>query len=208
MYVTQWPETISTTICKKLEWKKKKSTLAFRWKQIVPLGKCFSNHQLGSKTCTLVSDQSRNVCSFLQHKRSKSRTAVKFLPQIPSFLSVIIASQLTNYRSVVFVFAFSDTTGEVQPVCAGLVASLLLVLLAKYIFPFLVQQTHFGSQGRTVLFLFFFLNVLPRKFHKKEDIIFATLRTCNLVQQAESSILHKKNTVFPFMKSLEKSLPL
>ncbi len=73
--------------------------------------------------------------------RSKSRTAVKFLPQIPSFLSVIIASELTNYRSVVFVFASSDTTGEVRPVCAGLGASLFVVLLAKYILPFLVHPT-------------------------------------------------------------------
>lgn len=143
---------------------------------------------------------------FLQHKRSKSRTAVKFLPQIPSFLSVIIASQLTNYRSVVFVFASSDTTGEVRPVCAGLDASLLLVLLAKYILPWYNKHT-LGVKEEQSYFLFFFLNVLPRKFHKKEDIIFAPLRTRNPVQQAESSILHKKNRVFPFMKSLEKSLP-
>lgn len=64
--------------------------------------------------------------------RSEGSTAVKFLPQIPSFLSVIIAFELTNYRSVVFVSASSDTTGEARPVCAGLDASLSLVLLAKY----------------------------------------------------------------------------
>lgn len=34
----------------------------------------------------------------------------------------------------------SDTTGEVRPVCTGLDSTLLLVLLAKYILPFLVQQ--------------------------------------------------------------------
>lgn len=55
---------------------------------------------------------------------SKGSTAVKFLPQIPSFLSVITAFELTNYRSVLFVFASSDTTGEVRPVCAGPDASL------------------------------------------------------------------------------------
>ena len=122
---------------------------------------------------------------------------MKFLPQIPSFLPVIIASQLTNYRSVVFVFASSDTTGEVGLVCAGLDASLLLVLLAKYIIPILVQQKTPGERRKGEK------KVLSRKLHKTEDISFASVSICNLVQQAEYSILHRKNRMFPFMKSCE-----
>lgn len=67
---------------------------------------------------------------------------MKFPLQIPFFLLVIIASLLTNYRSVVFVFASSDKTGEERPVRAGLVASLSLVQVAKYILPFPVQREH------------------------------------------------------------------
>lgn len=78
---------------------------------------------------------------------------MKFLLQIPSFLSVIIAFQLTNYRSVVFAFTSLDSTGEVRPVYAGLDASLFLVLLAKYIIPFLVEQKHLEVKEEQFYFL-------------------------------------------------------
>lgn len=42
-----------------------------------------------------------------------------------------------------FVFASSDKTGEEKAcVCVGLDASLSLVLLAKYILSYLIQQEH------------------------------------------------------------------
>lgn len=69
----------------------------------------------------------------------QSHSEIPFLN--PPFLSVIITSLLTNYRSAVFVFASSDKTGE-EKACVCGDASLSLVLLAKYILPFLIQQEH------------------------------------------------------------------
>lgn len=53
-----------------------------------------------------------------------------------------------------FVFASSDTTGEEKLVYTGLDASLLLILLAKYILPFLAQEKHLVSEGETNIYLF------------------------------------------------------
>lgn len=61
--------------------------------------------------------------------------------------------------------------------------------------PFWYNKKHLGSEGGKKK------KVLSRKLHKTEDISFASLTICNLVQQAEYSILHKKNRMFPFMKS-------
>lgn len=104
-------------------------------------------------------------CSWMAHLiRSKSRTAVKFL--LSSFLSVIIASQLTNYRSVVVVFSSSHTTGEAC-VCLAGCHSLTGSASQVHITPPGTTK-HTGSEAGTV----HFLNVLPRKFHKKEDTFY------------------------------------
>lgn len=109
-------------------------------------------------------------CSWMAHViRSKSRTAVKFL--LSSFLSVIIASQLTNYRSVVVVFSSSHSTGEAC-VCLAGCHSLTGSASQVHITPPGTTK-HTGSEAGTV----HFLNVMPRKFHKKEDTFFASLRT-------------------------------
>ncbi len=72
---------------------------------------------------------------------------------------------------------------------------------AKCILSFLVQQKHLGSEGGTGG-PSFKINVLPRKFHKEEDISFASPRTRNLVQEAENSILHKKHKNVPLYEIL------
>lgn len=130
--------------------------------------------------------------------RSKSRTAVKFL--LSSFLSVIIASQLTNYRSVVVVFSSLHTTGEA---CACLAGCHSLTGSSQVHITLPGTSKHTGSEAGTV----HFLNVLPRKFHKKEDTFFSSLRSCRHVQRADYSTMHKKNRMSLLMKSFGKSLP-
>lgn len=65
----------------------------------------------------------------------KEQKKKKFHSQIPSFLSVIIASRLRNCRSAVFVFASLDKTGEEKPVYAGLDASFLQGLFQSTYYP-------------------------------------------------------------------------
>lgn len=82
-----------------------------------------------------------------------------------------------------FVFTSLDSTGEVRPVYSGLDAGLFLVLLAKYIIPFLVEQKHLEVKEEQYSFSLK-TKLLSRKSHKKKDIFFASLRTCDIVQQA------------------------
>ena len=66
-----------------------------------------------------------------------------------------------------------------------------------------VHNTHSGTTKNTWRAKEGEKKVLSRKLHKTEDISFASVSICNLVQQAEYSILHRKNRMFPFMKSCE-----
>lgn len=126
-------------------------------------------------------------CSRAAHvSRSKSRTAVKFL--LSSFLSVIIASQLTNYRSVVVVFSSLHTTGEA---CVCLAGCHFLTGSARQVLVTLPgTRKHKGSEAGTI---HFFLNVLPTNFLRGKIAPFQHA-TRKHVQMADNSITQKKNT--------------
>lgn len=69
-----------------------------------------------------------------------------------------------------FVFAFLDKTGEERPAYAGREASLLLVHLAK------CKKKNCPGTTRTLM-------------EMQEKVIFASLKTCHLIRDAEGSIL-------------------